>query len=105
MAARLETVVWVEGASMHVFCGSIHQSTGFFIANKAYSTGHIGEVIQITGRSVMVVLPGKGGDEWETMEAGDSFFVPAHSEFKVDIGDAEFVEYRCLYTDDGNARF
>lgn len=39
----------------------------------------------------------KGTDNWQHIEAGQSFDVPAHSSFDIEI--SELVDYCCSYLD------
>ena len=51
------------------------------------------ELMEILAGTVRVLLPGQ--TEWQTIEAGQSFEVPANSKFQIEM--QEPVDYCCSY--------
>ena len=51
------------------------------------------EVMEILAGEMQVLLPGE--TKWQTLQAGNSFEVPAHSKFKLKV--AVVADYCCSY--------
>ncbi|MDD5226849.1 MAG: pyrimidine/purine nucleoside phosphorylase [Candidatus Omnitrophica bacterium] len=54
------------------------------------------EIMEILAGKLTIQLP--GSPEWQKIQAGQSFEVPAHSKFKLKI--AELTDYCCSYIRD-----
>jgi len=52
------------------------------------------EIMEITAGEMNVLLSGK--TEWQTIQAGESFKVPANSSFKAEV--KSLVDYCCSYS-------
>ncbi|MFC3394743.1 pyrimidine/purine nucleoside phosphorylase [Brenneria rubrifaciens] len=74
--------------------GSIGRaSVGVMEAGEyTFGTGQAEEMTVITG-ALKVLLP--GAPDWEVFMPGESFFVPAQSEFNLQVADAS--SYLCKY--------
>ncbi|MCV9879124.1 pyrimidine/purine nucleoside phosphorylase [Brenneria izbisi] len=74
--------------------GSIGRaSVGVMDAGEyTFATGSAEEMTVITG-ALKVLLP--GAPDWQVFMPGDSFFVPAHSEFNLQVVEAS--SYLCKY--------
>ncbi|WP_372794160.1 pyrimidine/purine nucleoside phosphorylase [Pontiella sp.] len=80
------TVIFEDGSK---------KTLGFMLAGEySFDTG-AAEIMELIGGSMDVKLP--GSDVWKTVEAGESFEVPANSKF--DLVVTGFADYCCAYID------
>ena len=54
------------------------------------------EIMEILAGKLQILLP--GADDWQTIQGGDTFEVPANSSFKLNI--TELTDYCCSYISD-----
>jgi len=78
-----------------VFEDGTKKTLGFMLAGDYSFDTAVAEVMEIIGGEMDVKLP--GSDEWQTVKAGESFDVPAHSKF--DLVVKAFADYCCSYVE------
>ncbi|MGD9806990.1 MAG: pyrimidine/purine nucleoside phosphorylase [Deferribacterales bacterium] len=76
-----------------LFADGVKKTLGFINPGEYEFDTNLKEVMEILGGSLNVLLP--GSDEWITVEAGESFEIPANSLFKVSTD--TFADYCCSY--------
>lgn len=103
MRKELENVTVSIGANVY-FNGNVTSRTVYHADGAKATLGVIlpgaytfpvsdKEVVDITTGTAQVLLPGK--TEWERVRAGESFTVPANSEYRIKCD--EITEYYCIY--------
>lgn len=76
-----------------VFEDGTKKTLGFMMAGEySFDTG-VAEVMEILGGEMDVQLP--GSTHWQTVQAGESFDVPANSSFNLVV--KAFADYCCSY--------
>lgn len=79
-----------------VFEDGTKKTLGFMLAGEySFDTG-AAEVMEMIGGEMDVQLP--GSTHWVTFKAGESFDVPANSNFKLVV--KEYADYCCAYLED-----
>ncbi|MEE9368417.1 MAG: pyrimidine/purine nucleoside phosphorylase [Pontiella sp.] len=78
-----------------VFEDGTKKTLGFMHAGDySFNTG-AAEIMEMLGGEMDVKLP--GSDDWKTYKAGESYEVPANSNFDMVV--KEFADYCCSYID------
>ena len=76
-----------------IFGDGMKKTLGFMQAGDySFDTG-AAEVMEVIGGEMDVQLP--GSTHWKTVKAGESFDVPANSNFKLVV--KEYADYCCAY--------
>jgi len=79
-----------------VFEDGTKKTLGFMLAGEySFDTG-AGEVMEILGGEMDVLLP--GSTHWKTVKAGEAFDVPANAKF--DLVVKAFADYCCSYIEE-----
>ncbi len=77
------------------FADGTKQTLGFMLAGDYSFDTAAAEVMEIIGGEMDVQLP--GSTHWKTFKTGESFDVPANSNFKLVV--KEHADYCCSYLD------
>ncbi|MBJ7221865.1 MULTISPECIES: pyrimidine/purine nucleoside phosphorylase [unclassified Brenneria] len=85
-AGKVKSIGFDSGSIGRASVGVMEEGT------YTFGTGQAEEMTVITG-ALKVLLP--GAPDWQVFMPGDSFFVPAQSEFNLQV--AEDTSYLCKY--------
>lgn len=94
-----EANVYFDGkvTSRTVVCEDGSKKTlGFMLAGDYSFDTAAAEVMEMIGGEMDVQLP--GSTQWKTFKAGESFDVPANSDFKLVV--KNYADYCCAYLED-----
>ncbi len=76
-----------------IFADGTKKTLGFMLPGEYTFSTDAAELMEITSGDVHVQLP--GSDEWEHIEGGGSFSVPAKSSFNIKV--ESITDYCCSY--------
>lgn len=91
-----EANVYFEGkvsSRTVVFADGTKKTLGFMQTGEFSFDTDVAEVMEVLGGEMEVKLP--GSTDWKTYKAGESFDVPANSNFKLVV--KTFADYCCSY--------
>lgn len=94
-----EANVYFEGkvtSRAVVFEDGTKKTLGFMMAGEYSFDTAAAEVMEVIGGEMKVQLP--GSTQWNTVKAGESFDVPANSNFNLVID--TYADYCCSYLED-----